>query len=105
VLHNDDTTVKILELMGERCRGHGLDGWQPKLVEAKGRGSTPKGKRDLALIRLLHDQGWKPSGSDSRVQSARTPPPGHHQALDMAGGDVRKVRRFRRHAKLDTLLR
>jgi integrase/recombinase XerC len=26
-------------------------------------------------------------------------------ALDLANGDVRKVRRFRRHAKLETLLR
>ena len=27
------------------------------------------------------------------------------RALDLAGGDVRKVRHFSRHAKLDTLLR
>jgi integrase/recombinase XerC len=27
------------------------------------------------------------------------------RALDLAGGDVRRVRRFRRHAKLETLLR
>jgi integrase/recombinase XerC len=27
------------------------------------------------------------------------------RALDLAGGDVRKVRRFSRHAKLETLLR
>ena len=170
-------------------RGPGLEGWRATLAEAKRRAVTPKGKRDLALIRLMHDLGlrrgeavaldradvdlaagtvavlgkgkgekglvtlnaptataladWLASrgerpgplfvrldraassptrldaGNAARVAKrlgllagvARgTNPHGlRHQgitrALDLAGGDVRKVQRFSRHAKLETLLR
>lgn len=172
-------------------RGPGLDGWRAMLAAAKGKASTPKGKRDLALIRLMHDLGlrrgeavaldlddldpgagtvavvgkgksekahltlnapaaealadWVAARGDwpgplfVRLDRAAGPGrpgrlgPGNvarachrigrragvsrgtnphglrHQgitrALDLAGGDVRRVRRFSRHAKLETLLR
>src|SRR3954470_9513971 len=170
-------------------RGPGLEGWRGMLTVARKRATTPKGKRDLALIRLMHDLGlrrgevvtldlvdvdleartvavigkgkservpvtlnqpaaaaladWiaargdgsgalfvrldraadRPTRLDAgnvariakdlgrRAGVARgTNPHGlRHQgitrALDLAGGDVRKVRRFSRHAKLETLLR
>lgn len=35
--------------------GPGRDGWRALLELAKGRATTPRGRRDLALIRLLHD--------------------------------------------------
>ena len=161
------------------------------LVAAKERASTPNGKRDLALLRLMHDlalrrgevvaldredldleagtvavlgkgkaekvpitlnaptaaalaewvavRGDGPGGLFTRLDHAADPGrPGRldagsvariahalgrkagvargthphglrHQgitrALDLAGGDVRRVRRFSRHAKLETLLR
>ena len=40
-------------------RGPGLDGWRAMLVAAGERLGTPKGKRDLALIRLMHDLGLR----------------------------------------------
>jgi integrase/recombinase XerC len=170
-------------------RGPGLEGWRAMLAVAKQRATLPKGKRDLALLRLMHDLGlrrgevvtldlgdvdleartvavvgkgksdrqpvtlnaptatalldwiavrgdWpgalfvrldraadRPTRLDAgnvariakdlgrRAGVARgTNPHGlRHQgitrALDLAGGDVRKVRRFSRHAKLETLLR
>jgi integrase/recombinase XerC len=172
-------------------RGPGLAGWRGMLAQAKEGSATPKGKRDLALIRLLHDLGlrrgevvtldladvdleagtvavvgkgksekvpvtlnrptaaaladWIAARGDWAgalfVRLDRAAGPGHpgrldagnvvrvskglglragvargtnphglrHQgitrALDLAGGDVRKVRRFSRHAKLETLLR
>jgi integrase/recombinase XerC len=172
-------------------RGPGLDGWRGMLDAAKERATTPKGKRDLALIRLLHDLGLRRSevaalnvgdldpgagtamvvgkGRSERVpltlnrpttaalavwlavhpepapasplfvrldRAATAPtrlntgniariakelgyragvargtnPHGlRHQgitrALDLAGGDVRRVQRFSRHAKLETLLK
>lgn len=172
-------------------RGPGLDGWRAMLAAATERATTPKGKRDLALLRLMHDLGlrrgevaaldladldlaagtvavvakgkaekspltlnppaaaaladWVAARGDwpgplfvrldraagpgrpgrlgpgnvARVSHALgrragvprgTNPHGlRHQgitrALDLARGDVRKVRRFSRHAKLETLLR
>ena len=161
------------------------------LAAARERATTPKGKRDLALVRLMHDLGLRRGevvtldladveleagtvaivgkGKSERVPVTLNKPaaaaladwiaarggwagalfvrldraagggrPGRldagnvariakelgrragvargtnphglrHQgitrALDLAGGDVRKVRRFSRHAKLETLLR
>ena len=172
-------------------RGPGLEGWQALLAAARKRATTPKGKRDLALVRLMHDLGLRrgevvaldladldleagtvavvgkgksektnvtlnaadgggagrlgrrpgrlagaavrparprrragpprPAGRGQRgpgLEGAgaagragpRTNPHGlRHQgitrALDLADGDVRKVKRFSRHAKLETLLR
>jgi integrase/recombinase XerC len=170
-------------------RGPGLLGWRGMLARAQERATTPKGKRDLALIRLMHDLGlrrgeivrldradvdleagtvaiigkgkaeklpvtlntptaaalddWiaargdgpgplfvrldraadRPTRLDAgnvarvakdlgrRAGVARgTNPHGlRHQgitrALDLAEGDVRKVKKFSRHAKLETLLR
>lgn len=40
-------------------RGPGLDGWRKMLATAKAEASTPKGLRDLALVRLLHDLGLR----------------------------------------------
>jgi integrase/recombinase XerC len=172
-------------------RGPGLAGWKALLAQAKARASTPKGKRDLALVRLMHDLGLRRGevvaldladldlaanavavigkGKSEKVNVTLNAPtaealadwvaargnwdgplfvrldraagPGRptrldagnaaraskalglaagvarganphglrHQgitrALDLAGGDVRRVRRFSRHAKLETLLR
>ena len=172
-------------------RGPGLEGWRALLAVAKARATTPKGKRDLALVRLMHDLGlrrgevvaldladldlgaravavvgkgksekthvtlneptaaaladwvaargdWdgplfvrldhaagpgrptrldagnaarasKALGLASGVSRGANPHGLRHQgitrALDLAGGDVRRVRRFSRHAKLETLLR
>lgn len=172
-------------------RGPGLEGWRQMLETAQARATTPKGKRDLALIRLLHDHGLRRGevaaldladvdlerqtvavvgkGRDEKTPVTINPPtrvaladwiaargdwpgalfvrldrardadqPGRldtsniarvshelgrragvtrgtnphglrHQgitrALDLAGGDVRRVRRFSRHAKIETLLR
>ena len=170
-------------------RGPGLAGWKAMLAAAKEQATTPKGKRDLALIRLMHDEGLRRgevvaldladvdleaktvavvskgksekllvtlngptaaaladwiaarglwpgalfvrldraaasptrlnAGNVARVSHALgrraglargTNPHGlRHQgitrALDLAHGDVRRVRRFSRHAKLETLLR
>ncbi len=171
-------------------RGPGLEGWRALLAEAR-KPDTPKGRRDLALVRLMHDLGLRRGevvalnladldleagtvavvgkGKSEKANITLNPPaavalarwveargawngplfvrldraagPGHptrldagnaarasktlglkaglarganphglrHQgitrALDLAGGDVRKVRRFSRHAKLETLLR
>ncbi|MDR3638668.1 MAG: tyrosine-type recombinase/integrase [Isosphaeraceae bacterium] len=172
-------------------RGPGLDGWRRMLAAARERATTPKGKRDLALVRLMHDLGLRRGeavaldladvdleqrtlavigkGRDEKIPLTLNAPtaaalvdwiasrgdwpgplfvrldraagpglPGRldtsnaarvahslgrragvargtnphglrHQgitrALDLAGGDVRRVRRFSRHAKLETLLR
>lgn len=172
-------------------RGPGLTGWRAMLAVARARADTPKGKRDLALLRLMHDLGLRrgeavaldladldlaagtvavvgkgksvktdltlnpqaaaaladwaaargdwpgplfvrldraagpgrpgrlDAGSVARVSHALgrragvargTNPHGlRHQgitrALDLAHGDVRKVRKFSRHAKVETLLR
>ena len=174
-------------------RGPGLSGWKALLAEAKAKATTPKGKRDLALVRLMHDLGlrrgevvaldladlaldleagsvaivgkgksektrvtlnaptataladWVAARGDWPgplfVRLDRAAGPGHptrldagnaaraskalglraglargsnphglrHQgitrALDLAHGDVRKVKQFSRHAKLETLLR
>ncbi len=172
-------------------RGPGLAGWKALLAEARAKATTPKGKRDLALVRLMHDLGLRRGevvaldladldlaanvvaiigkGKSEKtnvtlnaptsaaladwiaargewdgplfVRLDRAAGPGHptrldagnaaraskmlglragvarganphglrHQgitrALDLAGGDVRKVKRFSRHAKLETLLR
>jgi integrase/recombinase XerC len=169
-------------------RGPGLDGWRK--MKAAGRcASTAKGKRDLALIHLMHDLGlrrgecvamdlgdvdleaaevaiigkgktekirltlsrpalealrdWlsvRPAGDGPlfvRLDRAANGTPGRltgdsvcsmvhalgraaglsratrphglrhagiTRALDLTGGDVRKVQRFSRHAKLETLL-
>src|SRR4051812_5416943 len=40
-------------------RGPGLEGWRGMLAAARERATTPKGKRDLALIRLMHDLGLR----------------------------------------------
>jgi integrase/recombinase XerC len=40
-------------------RGPGRDGWRRMLDVAKAAATDPKGKRDLALIRLLHDQALR----------------------------------------------
>ena len=40
-------------------RGPGLEGWRGRLAAAKQRATTPKGRRDLALIRLMHDLGLR----------------------------------------------
>jgi integrase/recombinase XerC len=40
-------------------RGPGPEGWRGMLAAAKKRATTPKGKRDLALIRLMHDLGLR----------------------------------------------
>ena len=171
-------------------RGPGLDGWRDLLAEARTRLDTPKGLRDLAILRLLHDlalrrgevvaldvadldldggtvavigkgkteatrytltrqtvealRGWLAARGDSpgalfiRLDRAAVGDPGRldagnvarmvgalgraanlarpvrphglrHQgitlALELAKGDVRKVQRFSRHAKLETLIR
>jgi integrase/recombinase XerC len=172
-------------------RGPGLEGWRSLLAAARKRATTPKGKRDLALVRLMHDLGLRraevvaldltdldleagivaivgkgksektnvtlnaptaaaladwvaargewpgplfvrldraagpgrptrlDAGNAARASKALglraglargTNPHGlRHQgitrALDLAGGDVRRVKRFSRHAKLETLLR
>jgi integrase/recombinase XerC len=172
--------------------GPGRAGWQAMLARAKAEATTPKGRRDLALVRVLHDvalrraeavgldvehldlergtilvQGkgrgerspitlppatrstladWLAVHPDPRPESplftrldraAGDDPAGRltgdgvykivaalgktagvisgarphglrHQgvtrALDVTGGDVRAVRKFSRHAKLDTLM-
>jgi integrase/recombinase XerC len=172
-------------------RGPGLAGWKALLARARTTNSTPKGKRDLALIQLMHDLGLRrgelvaldladvdlPAGTVAIIGKGksektrvtlnapttealadwiaargdwdgplfvrldRASKPGRptrldaanaaraskalglaagvarganphglrHQgitrALDLAGGDVRRVRKFSRHAKLETLLR
>jgi integrase len=40
-------------------RGPGLDGWRSMLAEARRRADRPAGKRDLALILLMHDRGLR----------------------------------------------
>ena len=171
--------------------GPGRDSWKAMLAEAQGRAETRLGKHNLALVRLLHDNGprrseavgldladvdlpamtvaivgkgrteraprspamtrpptpWpagstpaatgrpplrpprrggrdRPTGPDRR-QLRRTGHPGlgrragvprgtnphglRHEgvtrALDLTGGDVRKVQKFSRHAKVETLLK
>lgn len=170
-------------------RGPGLEGWRGMLARAQERATTPKGRRDLALIRLLHDlglrrgevvtldradvdleagtvavvgkgksermpvtlnrptaaalAGWiaargewpgplfvrldraaarptrlnagnvariaKELGRRAGITRGTNPHGLRHQgitrALDLTNGDVRRVRRFSRHAKLETLLR
>jgi len=171
-------------------RGPGLDGWRSMLAEGKRRATTPEGKRDLALILLMHDRGLRrgecvaldlvdvdlEAGTVSVVGKGRTdaeymtvsrqtvealrewiaargadPGPlfvrldraaggsldrltgdsvcrmvrslgrktgltrearphglrhqGITRALDLTGGDVRKVQRFSRHSKIETLMR
>jgi integrase/recombinase XerC len=171
--------------------GPGRTGWRAMLDHAKGAATTPRGRRDLALVRLLHDTALRRAeaigldldhvdlergviqvlgkGKTGRVPITLPPPtraaladwiaargdgPGplfkrldrgaekgtgdgrltgrgvhkivgslgkasglsrpvkphglRHQAitqaLDATGGNVRAVRKFSRHAKLDTLL-
>ncbi len=171
-------------------RGPGLDGWKKILAEARRLATTTEGKRDLALVRLMHDlalrrgecvgldladvdlaggtvsivgkghtenshltlspqalealRDWVAARGDQagalfvRLDRAasgdlerltgdsvcrmvrglsraagltrETRPHGlRHQgitrALDVTGGDVRKVQRFSRHAKIETLMR
>jgi integrase/recombinase XerC len=169
-------------------RGPGPDGWKKLVGEAKADASTPDGKRDLALIRLMHDCGlrrgecvaldlvdvdegtvaivgkghtektrvtlsrparealaaWlavrgdeagplfvrldrasggglqrltghsvgrmvrdlgKDAGLTRSVRAHGLRHQGITRALDLTGGDVRKVQRFSRHAKLETLMR
>jgi integrase/recombinase XerC len=172
-------------------RGPGLAGWKAMLRAAQEKATSPKGQRDLALLRLMHDLGLRRGevvaldradldleagtvavvgkGKSEKVPLTLNPPtaaaladwvkargdwpgplfvrldraagpgrPGRldagnvarvshgvgrragvargtnphglrHQgitrALDLAQGDVRKVRRFSRHAKLETLLK
>jgi integrase/recombinase XerC len=173
--------------------GPGLDGWRRMLAVATERATTPKGRRDLCLIRLMHDLGLRrkevlgldladvdldsdppgvriigkgkaeksrvtlntPTVAALRSWIAAHPDPrpavalfvgldpgadpagrltptgawaavrdlgrragltravwphalrhsGITRALDLAGGDVRKVQRFSRHAKMETLMR
>jgi integrase/recombinase XerC len=170
-------------------RGPGLDGWRKMLAEAQRRATTAEGRRNLALIRLMHDlglrrgecvamdladvdldggtvsivgkgrteqvrltlsgpalkalAGWMEARGDQpgplfvRLDRAAGEEPGRlagdsvcsmvqalgraaglaqvarphglrHQgitrALDLTAGDVRKVQRFSRHAKLETLM-
>jgi integrase/recombinase XerC len=40
-------------------RGPGLAGWKALLAEARAKATTPKGRRDLALVRLMHDLGLR----------------------------------------------
>ncbi len=40
-------------------RGPGLDGWRTILAKATRMAVTPQGKRDLALVRLMHDLGLR----------------------------------------------
>jgi integrase len=40
-------------------RGPGLAGWKAMLAAVKKQTATPKGKRDLALLRLMHDLGMR----------------------------------------------
>ena len=40
-------------------RGPGLAGWRALLAEARKKATTPKGRRDLALVRLMHDLGLR----------------------------------------------
>jgi integrase len=40
-------------------RGPGLAGWKAMLAAVKKQTATPKGKRDLALLRLIHDLGLR----------------------------------------------
>ena len=40
-------------------RGPGLEGWKSLLPAARKRATTAKGKRDLALVRLMHDLGLR----------------------------------------------
>ncbi len=58
--------------------------------KAKSNAITPEGKHDLALVRPMRELGFLR---------------GEAVALDLAGGDVRKVKRFSRHAKGGTLLK
>jgi integrase/recombinase XerC len=41
--------------------GPGREGWLSVLASAKAAATTPKGRRDLALVRLLHDLGLRRS--------------------------------------------
>ena len=157
--------------------GPGRDGWKAVLAIAKAQASTTRGKRDYAIIRLLHDVALrrgeavgldlvdvdlrrsiiqvkgkgksskapitlpKPTvealanwidvrgsaagplfgltgesvrkltrklGRDAHLDRPLRPHGLRHQgithALDATNGDVRAVRRFSRHAKLDTLV-
>jgi integrase/recombinase XerC len=40
-------------------RGPGLAGWKAMLAAVKKQAATPKGKRDLSLLRLMHDLGLR----------------------------------------------
>jgi integrase/recombinase XerC len=40
-------------------RGPDRDGWRKILDTARGRATTPRGRRNLALIRLMHDHGLR----------------------------------------------
>jgi integrase/recombinase XerC len=157
--------------------GPGRDGWKAVLAIAKERAVTPRGVRDLAVLRLLHDLALrrgevvgldlvdldlrrsivqvKGKGKSSKAPISLPKPTaealrawvvlrgdspgslfgisgewirqlvrglgraaqldrplrphglrhqGITQALDATGGDVRAVRRFSRHAKLETLV-
>ncbi len=171
-------------------RGPGLDGWRKMLAEARQLATTTEGKRDLALVRLMHDLGlrrgecvaldlgdvdidggtvsivgkgytdstrltlsrpalealrdWvnvrgdqagalfvrldraaggelerltgdsvnrivielgEKAGLSRRVTAHALRHQGITRALDLTGGDVRKVQRFSRHAKLETLMK
>jgi integrase/recombinase XerC len=40
-------------------RGPGFDGWKAVLKVATDRATTPKGKRDVAILLLMHDRGLR----------------------------------------------
>ena len=71
VVHNDDTAVKILELMGERARQAALeDATIPRTIAATRRKTPPKTRR---RSRGRIARACSPRGSWRRVRGTRSP--------------------------------
>jgi integrase/recombinase XerC len=73
--------------------GPGLEGWRQLLAAAVAGATTPKGKRDLALVRLLHDLGMR-RGEAVSLDLVD---------LDLEGGTVSVVGKGKREARRLTL--
>jgi integrase/recombinase XerC len=73
--------------------GPGLEGWRQLLAAAVAGATTPKGKRDLALIRMMHDLGMR-RGEAVSLDLAD---------VDLEGGTVAVIGKGKLEAKRMTL--
>jgi hypothetical protein len=74
-------------------------GWRRILAKASQVVTTPRGKRDLPLIRLSRRSGLSVEAGPHGLRHQ-----GITRLLVLVIGDVRKVQRFSCHAELETLM-